>query len=173
MVSPLVPWGWRNSSAWLFLSHLQKCVSCHFGSAKQSWMSAQTKALDVGTVKVLMRWTSGSGGESSQLQRGWALVRHSLCLCLSLSSPALLFCWASVELTPSSQSRRYLLSSRLSDEMRPPAAVLLDAEGAVPQQALIQQCPQLCSHLQISLASSSAPWFLPATADLCLMQLST
>jgi len=104
-VSPLVPWGWRNHSAWLFLSHLQKCERCHLGSAKRCWMSAQTKALDRGTVKVLMRWTWGRGGESSQWQRGWALVRHSLCLCPSPGSPALLFCWALVELTPSSQPR--------------------------------------------------------------------
>lgn len=89
-VSPLVLWGWWNDSAWLFLSHLQECVRCHFESAKRCWISAQTKTLAMGTVEVLMRETWGRGGESSQWQKGKALVRCSLCLCPSPGTPILL-----------------------------------------------------------------------------------
>lgn len=98
MVSPLVPWGWWSDSAWLFLSHLQECVRCHFGSAKQCWMPAQTKLLAMGTAEVLMREAWGRGCESSQWQkRPWGVC---LCLCPSLSTPLLHLCWAPVEAAP-------------------------------------------------------------------------
>lgn len=87
-----------------------------------------------------------------------------------LSSSAFLLSLGGTDSFQSAQARGCLLYSRLSGEMRPPTAVLLDAEGTVPQQALVQQHLQLCSHPP---ASTSEPWFLPATADLYLMQLST
>lgn len=87
VVSPLVPWGWWNDSAWLFLSHLQECVRCHFGSARQCWMPAQTKLLAIGTAEVLMREAWGRGHESSQ----WQKNPRGLCLVSALPS-ALQFC---------------------------------------------------------------------------------
>lgn len=81
MVSPLVPLRWWNDSAWLFLSHLQECVRCHFGSAKQCWMPAQTKLLAMGTVEVLMR---GLGERARKQPMAKAPMR---CLPVSLPFP--------------------------------------------------------------------------------------
>lgn len=155
MVSPLVPRGWWNDSAWLFLSHLQECVRCHFGSAKQCWMLAQTKLLAMGTVEVLMREAWGRGCESSQWQKHpWGVC---LCLCVpSLSTPILHLYWAPVEPVPPAQPRagRSVLHSGVLAELKHlQPHCLLPRETTA--EALLSPSCHLPAHLQL------------ATIDLC------
>lgn len=161
MVSPLVPWGWWSDSAWLFLSHLQECVRCHFGSAKQCWMPAQTKLLAMGTAQVLMREAWGRGCESSQWQkRPWGVC---LCLCPSLSTPLLHLCWAPVEAAPPAQPRagRPVLHSGVLGELKH-----LQPHCLLPREttaaALLSLLPSTCS--PPAPAGSHTP--LPGTAGL-------
>lgn len=149
MVSPLVPWGWWSDSAWLFLSHLQECVRCHFGPAKQCWMPVQTKLLAMGTVEVLMREAWGRGCESSQWQKHpWGVC---LCLCPSLSTPILHLCWAPVEPVPSAKPRagRGVLHSGVLGELKhlQPHCLLTRETTAA---ALLSPSCHLPAHLQLA-----------------------
>lgn len=158
MVSPLVPWRWWNDSAWLFLSHLQECVRCHFGSAKQCWIPAQTKLLAIGTVEVLMRGL-GRGHESSQWQKHpWGVC---LCLCPSLSTPILHLCWAPVEPAPPTQPRAaesFLHSGVLGEPKHLQPHCLLP-RGTTAAALLSPSCHPP-AHLQLLLAAVARGWAL-------------
>lgn len=125
-VWPPVVRGWWNDSAWLFLSHIQECVRCHFGSAKQCWISAQTRTLAVGTDEDLMRETWGRGCGSSHWQKGKALMRCSLCLHPPPGTPVLHLCWAQWNwfLLASRGQGGCLFYSEVMGKMKPPCCSL-------------------------------------------------